>query len=183
MNALVERLQQLLRALSPREQLLLVMAVCGLSVLLVNTLIASPLRAGISRVETKLDDARLDIAQTRAAAREIRRLTAELAGVEAQIQPGDETNLFTLLEEMAEKAGVKDKLESIKPRQAAGNDDYREDRVDVQLKGASLGQIVKFLHQIQRASIHLIVRSIRIKPQAKGSALDVNLSVSSFTRT
>ena len=76
---------------------------------------------------------------------------------------------------------VKDRLESIKPKQPSGNERYPETRVEVKLKGATLEQTVQLLYRIETAPAHLIVRSLRIKSRPDGTnLLDVSLSVSSF---
>ena len=100
-----------------------------------------------------------------------------------RVEPGAKTNLFTLLEALAAQSGVKDQLDSMKPKQTSGNAAYPETRVEVSLKGVTLAQTVEFIYKIENAPSHLIIRSIRLKVRARDSQLlDVSFSVSSFER-
>ena len=52
---------------------------------------------------------------------------------------------------------------------------------DFSLKGVTLSQTVRYLHNIESANRQLSVKSLRIKSQkSEGSTLDVTFSVSSF---
>jgi type II secretory pathway component PulM len=182
-NELWDRAAAWLRSRSPREQWLLGGALGLVSLVLVHVGIAQPLQADVRAADARI--ATLEAQFTRAIrmAGDVRRLRGELAAVESRIEPGSSANLLSLLESLAAQAGVKDRLESIKPKQGTANERYPETRVEVSLKGATLAQTVQLLHQIETASMHLIVHSIRIK--ARGGAdklLDVSFSVSSFEK-
>jgi chromosome segregation ATPase len=151
--------------------------------MLVQAAVVSPLKARTEAAKTEAD--RLETGLQRAArlAPEIRRLQQEIAQVESKIQPGAQTNLLQLLEQIAEAAQMRDRLESVKPKRASGNDQYPESRAEVQLRGATLPQLVQFLYRIQTADLYLIVRSLSIKSRNDDTQLlDVSFSVSSFQR-
>ena len=183
MNALLDRLRALLESRAPRERWLIALGGCLILALAVQTFVAGPLRAREATSAAAILGLETDLQLAARLSREIRLLRGDLVRVEERIQPGESTNLFTLLESLAAEAQIVDQLESIKPKQPSGNERYPETRVEVSLKGATLRQTVQFLHQIEQAPVLLIIRSLRIKAREDGSQLlDVNFSVSSFKR-
>lgn len=182
MNAWIDRAYTWLRSRTPREQWLLIGAAVTLVVATAQPLLIQPLRADIDRADQRIERLETELLQATRMAVDVLRLQTELSVVEQRIEPGARTNLFTLLEALAARAAVGEQLESIKPKQASGNERYPETRVEVTLKGASLGQTVNFLYLIENASAHLIIRSIRLRTRGQEKLLDVSFSVSSFER-
>ncbi len=183
MNELFAPLRRFLQERSPRERWLIVLGVCALVGIALDGWVLSPLRARAAALEAETQRLEGDLLRAAQVAREVRLLNAQVAHVETRIRPGEKTNLFTLLETLATRAGVREQLESIKPKQPSGNDRFPETRVEVSLKGTTLGQTVRFLHEIESSPLHLIVRSLRIKARGdETNLLEVSFSVSSFTR-
>ncbi len=175
---------RMLEGRSPRERWLLVAIGAIAAALLVQLSVVDPLEA--STAEAIVEAERLEQGLQRASrlAPEIRRLRQEIGKVEKRIQPGAQTNLLQLLEQIAEAAQMRDRLESVKPKRASGNDRYPESRAEVQLRGATLPQVVQFLYRIQTADLYLIVRSLSINTRNdETQLLDVSFSVSSFQRS
>ncbi len=168
---------------SARERWLLVGIAGFAAAMLVQVAIVQPLKTRTEAAKAEAD--RLEQGLQRAArlAPEIRRLQQEISQVVSRIQPGAQTNLLQLLEQIAEAAQMRDRLESVKPKRASGNEQYPESRAEVQLRGATLPQLVQFLYRIQTADLYLIVRSLSIKSRNDDTQLlDVSFSVSSFQR-
>jgi len=182
-NEIYERALAYLRARSPRERWLIGAALAFLFVVFVHQSMITPLQADVAESEARIEALEGQLVRAVRMAADVRRLQGELSAVEARIEPGVSANLLSLLESLAAQAQIKDRLESIKPKQGNANPRYPETRVEVSLRGATLSQTVQFLHKIETASMHLIVHSIRIK--ARGGAdrlLDVSFSVSSFEK-
>jgi type II secretory pathway component PulM len=182
-NELWDRASAWLRSRSPREQWLIGGAVTLVFLVVVHVSIAQPLRANVREADARIAALETQLTRATRMAADVRRLRGGLAAAEARIQPGASANLFSLLESLAAQASIKDRLESIKPKQGTSNERYPETRVEVSLKGATLAQTVQFLHQIENAPMHLIVHSIRIK--SRGGAdnlLDVSFAVSSYEK-
>jgi len=181
LKLLWDKLLAQLRARSAREQLLLTAAGFVALGLLLQSLIVSPLTARRDAQRAETDQARRNFEQVRALAPELQRLRGQLTRVEARVEPGAQTNLLQLLGQLAQQSEVK--VEAIRQKVGARNDRYPETRAEVELRGATLAQTVKFLYAIESASTYLIVRSLSIR--ARGDAaqtLDVTFSVSSFQR-
>ena len=190
MNEYLERarafLKQQIERRSPRERWLLVAGVAGMLAILIESVIVSPLRDARNEALAEYEQLESDRVLADRMAPQLQRLRAEIALVEGRIQPGRQTDLLRLLEQLASQANIKDRLESIRPRTPSRNPRYPEARVEVQLRGATLSQTKQFLFSIEQADLYLIVRSVSIKVRSdenEGSPLlDVNLSVSSFER-
>jgi general secretion pathway protein M len=186
MNELLAPLRSYLQSRSPRERWLIVAAACVLALILVYSVIVAPLGDRARSADLRVAQLELDVIRALGIAKEMRTLQGELASVEARIQPGSNTNLIALLSTLAADARIsQEQLESIEPRQPSTNARYPETRAEVRLKGASLEQMVEFLHKIETSSAHLIVRSLKIRSRGDGPTgpvLDVSFSVSSFER-
>ncbi|MFQ5698637.1 MAG: GspMb/PilO family protein [Myxococcota bacterium] len=184
MKNLWQRLLELWQGRSARERVLLGTALAVVAWTTVQLAIAAPLRSKLAAARLEVE--RLDAQQIQALrdAGDSIRLERQLQRVEARIAASAKANLFTLLESLADRAGVKDHLDSIKPREPAGNRAFPETRVEVTLKGATLEQVIHLLYSIETAPLHLIVRSLalRTQPGKDATLLDVRFSVSSFER-
>jgi hypothetical protein len=178
---LLQRLRSYLQARSARERLLIGCVLLVAGTLLLQAVVIAPLRAGVATAEREGSEYQTDLLRAQRMAREILRLRADVERVETRIKPGESTNLFTLLETLAGEAQMRDRLESIKPKQPSDHEKYRETRVEVSLKGATLEQAVQFLYKIESADALLIIRSLRMKSRRDDvTLLDVSFSVSSF---
>jgi hypothetical protein len=184
MSRLWRRLLELWRARSSRERGLVALGAIVAFVLVVQVGIVQPLREQLRVESERASRLEFEVRKAERLAAEALQLRGDLSRVEAEVARADKTNLFTLLESLAASAGVKDQLESIKPKQPSGNPAYPETRVEVSLRGATLQQVIQLLHQIERAPTHLIVRSLRLKAQGgkESRLLDARFSVSSFER-
>ena len=186
MNDLLAPLRSYLQARSPRERWLIVAVACVLALVITYATIISPLGERARGADLRVAQLELDLTRALGIATEMRTLQGELASVEARIQPGSDTNLIALLSTLAADAKIsQEQLESIEPKQPSSNAKYPETRAEVRLKGASLEQMVEFLHKIETSSAHLIVRSLKIRSRGdgpNGPVLDVSFSVSSFER-
>ena len=178
---------QALRALegrSARERWFLVGAGAIAATLTVQIAIVSPLQESTKRANARAEALETGLQRASRLEPEIRRLKQEIGVVEQRIQTGAQTNLLQLLEQLADSAHMRDRLESIKPKRASGNDQYPEARAEVQLRGATLPQLVQFLYRIETADLYLIVRSLSVKTRNDDTQLlDVSFSVSSFQRS
>jgi general secretion pathway protein M len=179
-NGLLDRLRVALASLAPRERLLLAGAA---SVLLLTILwlgVALPAIASVRNAEERVDAAERDLASARRLQGELAEIQGRLGVVEKRIREGPAGNIFTTLEDLAQKSAVK--VESMEPQAAPAQDHYKETKVQVVLKQVTLAQTVAFLHGVESAPQLLSVKSLRIRTRAeqKEDLLDVTFTVSSF---
>jgi len=186
-NAWLEPVSRYLDARSPRERWLLIATVSVVAVFAIQSLVLAPLAARRDAALVRREQLDSDLLQARRLAAEIRRLQGAVAAVEAQVASGSRGDLGALLEELAGKVSIRnDQLESVKPTPVSGNSKYPETRVQVTLRGATLGQTVRFLHAIESSEARLILRSLQVRKgrsSGEGGALDVTLAVSTFQKS
>jgi general secretion pathway protein M len=96
-------------------------------------------------------------------------------------QRGQEFAIFSFLEDLANKSGVKNNIMYMKPALATPGELYRESSVEMRLEGIALQQLIRYLYDIERAPQLLRVRRMHIKPRAANpDVLDVTFQVSTF---
>ena len=182
MNELLVRLQTAWDDLSERERVLVGTAGGLLLVALLWFAALAPILDLASSATSGVAAAESDLVAMKRLRREYDEVSARLGSVERRIQAkGQGRNILTLLESLAATSGVQ--VESLDPRQGASNDRYRETKVEVQLKGVTLGQLVDYLHNIESSAQLLSVKSLRVKTRSdatQNALLDVTFAVSSF---
>jgi general secretion pathway protein M len=89
--------------------------------------------------------------------------------------------IFSFLEDLANKIGIKTNIMYMKPALAAPGELFRESSVEMRLEGIALQQLTRYLYDIERAPQLLRVRRLHIKPRpANPDLLDVTFQVSTF---
>jgi len=180
MSEWLGRLRAAWEDLSLRERVLLGAAGGTAALVLVYFALVAPLRSVSERASSGVDAAEQQLEAMERLRGEYLEVAGRLAAVEQRIRDkGQNSNLLTLLESLAETSGVK--LESMEERQAGTNDTYGETKVEVALDSVTLTQAVSYLHNIEASPQLLSVKSLRVKTRNDDSdLLDVTFTVSSF---
>jgi type II secretory pathway component PulM len=180
MDELLARLGAVWDNLLPREQTLVSVAAGMFAASLVVFAVVMPILNLADRTHSRVDNANQQILAMTRLTREYAEIASRLDGVEQRIEgQSGERNIRTLLEILAMSSAVK--IDSMEERQAGKNNQYAESKVEVSLKNVSLGQVIKYLHNIESAHRQLSVKSLRIRGrQDKSQLLDVSFAVSSF---
>jgi general secretion pathway protein M len=179
MNQLLSRLQTAFNGLAARERVLVsivgVLLVAGLFYLAV----VGPILRASDRGEERHATAEQRLSVMQRLRRDYADVQDRLADVEQRIRRGSRTELRTTLESLAQQASVK--VDSMEPQASPAHPKYRETKVEVGLRNATLAQTVHYLHQIDVAPQALSVKSLRIRTRAEQpDLLDVTFTVSSF---
>jgi general secretion pathway protein M len=96
-------------------------------------------------------------------------------------QRGQDFAIFSFLEDLANKAGIKNNIMYMKPALTTPGELFRESSVEMRLEGIALQQLTRYLYDIERAPQFLRVRRMQIKPRAANpDLLDVTFQVSTF---
>ena len=96
-------------------------------------------------------------------------------------QRGPDFAIFSFLEELANKTGIKDNIKSMTPALTTPGELFRESSVEMRLEGIALQQLTRYLYDIEQAPQLLRVRRMHIKPRpATPELLDVTFQVSTF---
>jgi len=179
MKELWARLVTAFEDLSARERILVLAAGALLTIGVLYAGVVMPAVAASDRAEQRRYSAEQQLSAMTRLRAEFDDVHHRLTAVEDRIRTGPKGNLRTTLESLARQALVK--VESMEPQASPANETYRENKVEVELKGVTLSQSVNYLHQIESAQQVLSVKSLRIRTRADNpELLDVTFTVSSF---
>jgi len=179
MNAIRRRIRGFLEGLEPRERLLVGSAAALAVLSLLYLLVVVPLRNAVTWSDARLEQSEQALMQADRLLRKYEKVHTDLAAVEEAVQNGPRGNLLTTLESLATASKVK--VNSMQPQAGASNEQYRETRVQIELKEVGLSQLVKYLFEIEAAPQHISVKTLRIRTLSnKPGMLDATFSVSSF---
>jgi len=178
-NEFIERIRATLANFSPRERLLVAVAggVFLVFVLLVG--VVNPVLSASSNASRRVEAAEEELRAVQILRSRYDEVDARMASVEQRIRSGPRGEIFTILESLARASAVT--VDSMEPRTSLPNDDYRETKVQLILRGVTLAQLVNYLQRIESAPQLLSIKSLRIRTRSdKPEVLDVNFMVSSF---
>jgi type II secretory pathway component PulM len=176
---LIARIRASLANLSPRERLLVVAAGGVFLVFVLVVAVINPVVSASSRASRRVETAEEELRAVQILRSRYDEVNARMVSVEQRIRSGPQGEIFTTLESLARASAVT--VDSMEPRTSPANDDYRETKVQVLLRGVTLAQMVNYLQRIESAPQLLSIKSLRIRTRSdKPDLLDVNFTVSSF---
>jgi general secretion pathway protein M len=175
----VARLRSWFESLAPRERTLALAAGVALALAVVFLALVQPLRGAAEAAETRAHAAARELDALQELRARYDEANARVSRVESRIRSGPQGEIFTALETMARESAVQ--VDSMEPRTTPADEDYRETKVQVALKGVTLAQTVNYLHRIESAPQLLSVKSLRMRTRRDDpELLDVTFTVSSF---
>ena len=180
MTPLIARLRAAWDNLADRERLLVAAAGGTLGIALVWLLVVMPALGARNRVDERVVGAEQQLQVMERLRGEFDAVSGRLESVEQRIRTGRRGNLRTTLENLAQQSGVK--IESMEPQPSPANQQYRETKVQIDLKAVTLAQTVSYLHRIIGSQREVLsVKSLRIRTRPdQPELLDVTFTVSSF---
>ena len=154
--------------LSAREQWLVAAAVGFVAVVGLGNYVVGPLLKDHLLLERKVAQKRQELNDFSGLEVELERLTDRYRAFEerATHHKGD-FSLYVELEGIAQRVGVKDKIEAYKPAERPVGD-YREQTVDMDLKGLTLEDLGRLLRDIERSRELLYVKRIEVGQEMHG---------------
>lgn len=171
----------MMNRLSSRER---VVVVAGLVVVLGLVLwfaVLIPYFNAMTRLDRRINAHRHNLVRVEKMAGQISDLRHQLANIGSR-KIGKKP-LFSLVENLTERTGVRDQLLSMRPQPASTQGKYRQQLVEIGLEKLSLAQLVKLLHAIEYRSGGVQVKSLRVKPRFEDpSLLDVHMVLMSLEK-
>ena len=166
-----------MRTFSKREKTLLGLA--G-SVLIVFLIVIVSGSGGDSDAGTGvIGDARLELAATQALADLYAPLRAKLLEAEGKINRATNVSLLSSLESIASPLGIQ--IDEAINRSKPDNQYYKEEAVEITLRGINQQQLAEFLLAMRESEVLLSAKTATIKRRARDATLlDVTLEVSTF---
>jgi len=168
-------------AMGPREQ---TFALAGAVVALILVVVL-PVVVASSRI-TKLER---EVAQGKKQFREVMRSIdsynakkTQLASLQQALAGGFDTSLSTTIESLADKRGMKDKIDSLKAKTVPPSDIFEEQAVDVNLKRVELDPLMNFLFDVENDPEKVLrIKTLSIKPRYDNKKeLDAAMTISTY---
>lgn len=177
----IESLYNTFLGLNPREQIFVLI---GAGVLI---FIVFGLPLGLA--SSKLSSLEQEIVEGREKQREIARHLGQyqefygrLKGIESKIAKGFDSTITTTMATVAEKSGIKDRIQSIRDKGATSSELFDKISVEVKLTKITVSQLMDYLYNIeQHPELFLRLDQIRIKRRFDNrQLLDVTLEASTY---
>jgi len=167
--------------MNPREQ---TMALIGAAVVIILVLVL-PVTVASSRIGKLEREASAGREQLRGVMRAIEKYDkrgAELKQMQSMLGGGFDSSISSTLESVAEKNGLKDRIDSLKEKAAAPSEIFDEASVDVRLKKVKLEQLINYLHAIENNKDSLLrLKKLQIKTRFDNKQeLNVSFTVSTY---
>ncbi|HZP45550.1 MAG TPA: type II secretion system protein GspM [Candidatus Binataceae bacterium] len=162
----------------PREKLLLNVAGGVLGLLLVYSLIYSPIVNLRDSLADSVATRRQDLVDIRSMMRSYDRVRAELAAAQQRTVPNPKTfSLFSIIEQTLTRSVTRDHIGSISPTDHEVPGGFREYSVDVKLQDITLDQVVDVLYGVQTLPNPVAVSSLQLRSHARDShSFDADLT-------
>ena len=177
----IENIYNAYLGLNPREQTiaLVVAAIVSVLVIILPVMIAS---GRITKLENDVEYGKKQLKEIMRTIESYDARKVELTQMEQMLSGGYDSSLTTTIELIADKNGIKDRIDSLKEKPATTSEIYDESSVDVRMKGLVLQQIVDFLYAIENDPEKLLrLKSLSIRPRyGSKSDFDVSFTVSTY---
>jgi hypothetical protein len=181
LQTLSDRVTDAMGEMSPRDRKLLT----GLLVVGVVALIGGSgwwVNGRLNDMQARLDD-RSETLRLIGVMADDEKLNAEKAGqIEAELKRHSGTDLSTYMEQTAEKVGVRDRLDSVKEKQAIVDGNLEEKLYAVALSKLTVTEMSKLVKELESNGYPLKVRSLKLKTRNSGDEklIDMNLDISAW---
>lgn len=177
----IQNLYNAYLGMNPRDQTIALVATAIILVLIIvlPVMVAS---GKISKMEKAITNGDVQIKEI---IREIDRLNeskAKLSDVQSMLAGGFDASISTTLENLANKGGIQDRIDSLKEKTAAPSDLFDESSVDVRLKKITLPELVDYLYSIEHSPDKLLrLKRLEIKPRYDNpKEFNVSFQVSTY---
>jgi len=165
--------------LNLREKTVIFAGVIVLALLFVWFVLLQPYFEAMNTLERRIVAHQHSLGKVVKMRTQISRLRQQLVAVEIQ-QKGTRP-LFSQVESLTEKTGVREQLLSMRPQPAITQGTFRQQLVEIRLEKISLLQLTKLLHAIEYRSNGVQVKSMRVRSRFEDhSILDVNMVLMSL---
>ncbi|MBW2040055.1 MAG: type II secretion system protein M [Deltaproteobacteria bacterium] len=95
---------------------------------------------------------------------------------------GGSVSPLSQLEQLARSAGLRDRIQQMKPLSPISTPRYTVVPVQLRFKGAGLKEVVSYLYEIENASLPFRIKRLKIRSTARSpGSLDVTLEILTFS--
>lgn len=171
----------MMKRLNPRERIIVSAGIAIVALIGVWLFLLSPYFDNMAKLDRRIHALERNVAEAGRMRDQILTLRGQLASVNNQ-KSGNRP-LFSQVENLTDKTGVREQLLSMRPQPATMQGDFRQQLVEIRLERVSLSQLVKLIHAVEYRSGGIQVKSMRVRPRFEDrSFLDVNMVLMSLEK-
>ncbi len=180
-RGVIDRVQDLLADMTPRDRSLLLGLVAFGALLLVGGSIWA-MSSTISSLDSRLRDRELTLTRVQAMAAQQATAEGEAAAIEEQLKKFAGTDLSSFMEQAARNASVGDRLDSVREKSSASSGNIEERLYSVSLNSLTLPEMTDFLYEVEGTGYPLRIKTFKVKTRKRGevSSLSVEMDVSAY---
>ncbi|MBN1282442.1 MAG: hypothetical protein JXA24_01545 [Proteobacteria bacterium] len=168
-------------AMGPREQTFALVGAV-LALLLVIVLPVTVASSRIGRIEREVEQGKKQFREVMRSIDSYNAKRASLSGLQQALSGGFDTSLSTTIESLAEKHGMKEKIDSLKAKSTPPSDVFEEQAVDVSIKRVSLEPLINFIFDIENDPDKVLrLKTLSMKPRYDNKQeMDASMTVSTY---
>ncbi|MBN2324732.1 MAG: type II secretion system protein M [Spirochaetes bacterium] len=175
-------MKQVFKNVSNREKILIFTAIFALVVFIVYQFVFVPLIGARDQYALEYGNLQGRVEGMESVARRYAEESAYLEGLVKSFEKKKSVSVLTFLENAAEKAGIRDNIEYIKPKGNETKNGITRMVVELKVDAVSIVDLVRFLYRIEEDRQGLVVSYLRIKPYFKDrSKSDVIFRIADVT--
>ena len=179
-EAILDRIQDVLADMTPRDRQLLL----GLTIALLVAIVAGSsyaMKKSLDTLELRVKERASDVQYVNTTAQEYADAQANLQVLEADLQKTSSVDLSAFLEQAAQKASI-DSPDSVREKSSTTEGNLEEKQFTVTLNDISLQQLSEFLYEAEASGYPLKIRTTKVKTKTKKDEklLQVNMDISAF---
>ena len=179
-EVILDRIQDVLADMTPRDRMLLL----GLTIALLVAIVAGSsyaMKKSLDTLEGRVKERANDVQFVYTTAQEYADAQANLQVLEADLQKTSSVDLSAFLEQAAQKASI-DSPDSVREKSSTTEGNLEEKQFTVTLNDISLQQLSEFLYEAEASGYPLKIRTTKVKTRTKKDEklLQVNMDISAF---
>ena len=169
--------------LQRREQVLVIGAGVLVLLLALFTFVIDPILARAANLERRLATADRQFAELQTLRGDYERQKRVIDRIDNRLRRQRRNfAIFSHLEQVAGRAGVQDKIQSMNTIASPPSTEYKEESVEVRMEGVTLQQLVEYLHRVENSPQLLRIKRLQIAPGRENrQLLSVRLRISVFS--
>jgi len=147
--------------LEERDKKVLIFGGAAAAIILLYTLVLSPLTSDLSRKRELLPRKEKDLVEIKLLRTQYLEIQQRLQ--EAQAAAAKRGPLLTDIENITKRANLSSKIVSLKPQAGAQTEGFKESIVEIKLENISLYDVVNYVYLIEKDTLR--IRKLQFKPR------------------
>jgi Tfp pilus assembly protein PilO len=171
-----------IKDLSPREKVIVGGAAFVVACLLVFFFVISPAQERSKLLSRLITQKEREFQELIVVRDEYQQLKAAEDEIVRRISSGGASvSPLSHLEQLAQKSGLREQLDQMKPLPSLAAPRYTITPVQLNFRGAGLPEVIAYLYEVENASLPFLIKRLKIKPTARAAGrLDVTLEILTF---